>query len=273
MLNVLILGSGGMAGSAITDYLNRLNKYTVITTSRTKHSTYNIDIEKDLGEIGSIITGEEPDIIINCIGLLVKPCQDNHAKAIYINSYFPHYLEYITKNTKTKVIHLSTDCVNIGTKGNYSETDIPDEVSNYGKTKALGEIVNKKDLTLRLSIIGSELKENGTGLFHWFMQQKGSVGGFTKVIWNGITCYELAKQIDKIMDTNLTGLYHLVPDFKISKYELLQLIAKVFNKDITIIRNNNFIQDKTLVNNRKEEYNPNIPCYKSQLQEMKEAII
>ena len=275
MKRILILGSAGMAGHVITKYLNSTNKYKIYTTARDSlytYPTYELDVYKNLPKLDTIIYNIEPNIIINCIGLLVKTCKENIDKAIYLNSYLPHYLEAITNNTKIKVIHLSTDCVNLGTKGSYSENDIPDEVSNYGKTKAFGEIKNDKDLTLRLSIIGNELKKNGTGLFQWFMKQEGKCSGYTRVLWNGITCLELAKQINKIIDTNLTGLYHLAPDFKISKYELLKLIAEVFNKNIIIEKNNNFVQDKTLVNNRKKEYDPKIPSYKTQLKEMKEFI-
>ena len=275
MKKILILASAGMAGKAITKYLNNTNKYKIYTTARDSlytYPTYELDVCKNLPKLDTIIYNIQPDVIINAIGLLVKACKENIDKAIYLNSYFPHYLEAITNNTKTKIFHLSTDCVFSGKKGNYSETDIPDETSNYGRSKTFGEIINDKDLTIRMSIIGNELKKNGTGLFQWFTKQEGNCRGYTRAYWNGITCLELAKQINKIINTNLTGLYHLAPDFKISKYDLLKLIAKVFNKDIIIEKNDNFIQDKTLVNNRKREYDPKIPSYEIQLQKMKEFI-
>ena len=274
MKKVLVLGNMGMAGNTIYSYLKFLNKYIVFGVAREKYdyNTFVLDVKENFNKLISIIIKYQPHIIINCIGVLVKNSELNPDNAIYINGYFPHYLETITKNTKTKIIHLSTDCVNNGLKGNYSENDVPNETSNYGRSKALGEIINDKDLTIRMSIIGNEIKKNGTGLFHWFMQQEGRCNGFSRVLWNGITCLELAKQIDKIIGTNLTGLYHLAPDFKISKYELLKLITKVFNKNIIIEKNNDFIQDKTLVNNRKKEYDPKIPSYEIQLNEMKKFI-
>ena len=57
-------------------------------------------------------------------------------------------------------------------KGIYNESDFRDADDIYGRSKALGEIINDKDLTIRTSIIGPELKLNGEGLFHWFMHQK-----------------------------------------------------------------------------------------------------
>lgn len=276
MKRILVMGVAGMAGNTINKYLSSLNKYDIITTARNNNyivPTFILDIETRLPILARIMKDIQPDIVINCIGLLVKQCQDDMAKAIYINSYLPHYLEMLTKNTKTKIIHLSTDCVNNGLKGNYSETDIPNETSNYGRSKALGEIVNDKDLTIRLSIIGNELKKNGTGLFHWFIKQQDKCKGFTRAYWNGITCLELAKQIDKIIDTNLTGLYHLAPDFKISKYNLLQLIAEVFNKDIVIEKDFTTKCDKSLIPSYRRNFQPILPKnYKIMLIEMKNWI-
>jgi len=270
MLKVLVLGANGMAGSMITKYLSSLNKYNIKTSAR-KDSDYNLDIETDLDLLLIAIKDFEPDIIINCIGLLIKTCNDYPNRAIYVNSYFPHWLEKITKNTLTKVIHLSTDCIFDGTQGNHLETDKATETSWYGKTKAMGEIINNKDLTLRLSIIGTELKSNGVGLLNWFLQQSGIVSGFTHCFWNGITTLELAKQIDTIIEnkSELSGLYHLAPDFKINKYNLLVLAKNIWNKDkIKIFKKSDFLQDKTLINSRKKEYDPMIPNYEIQLKEL-----
>ena len=274
MKNILVLGASGMAGSTIYKYL-KLSGYNVISTARNDKyikPDYYLDLTGNISKVKDIIDKEKIDVVINCIGLLVKECNEDLGKALYANGCFPHCLERITEKTKTKVIHLSTDCVFSGIKGNYSESDNPDETNNYGRCKRAGEIINRKDLTLRMSIIGNELKENGSGLFHWFINQEGRTSGYTRALWNGITTLELAKQIDRIIDTNLTGLYHLAPDFKISKYNLLKLIAEIFDKDIIIEKNENLIQDKTLVNNRKKEYDPKIPSYEKQLQEMKEFI-
>ena len=274
MKNILVLGASGMAGHTIYKYL-KLSGYNVISTARNDKyikPDYYLDLTGNISKVKDIIDKEKIDVVINCIGLLVKECNEDLGKALYANGCFPHCLERITEKTKTKVIHLSTDCVFSGIKGNYSESDNPDETNNYGRCKRAGEIINRKDLTLRMSIIGNELKENGSGLFHWFINQEGRTSGYTRALWNGITTLELAKQIDRIIDTNLTGLYHLAPDFKISKYNLLKLIAEIFDKDIIIEKNENLIQDKTLVNNRKKEYDPKIPSYENQLQEMKEFI-
>lgn len=271
---ILIVGVDGMAGNMIYSYLNSLNKYDLMCTSRKKPTLPNIfsvDIEKNVENLKIKIQELNPDIIINCIGLLVKESELNPERAIYVNSLFPHLLEAYTKDMITKIIHLSTDCIFKGDKKDwiYMENDLPTETNWYGRSKALGEINNKKDLTLRMSIIGPQLKNN-LSLFHWIMTTKDPIiQGFDDVYWNGITTLELAKQIDKIIDTNLTGIYNLVPNFNIIKGDLVRLINEKFNCKKTIESNKDLYQCKLLINSRREEYNPYIPEYEVQLEELK----
>jgi len=272
---VLVIGAGGMAGHMIYDYLKSLNKYDLGATVRKPIEGLRaicVDVEEDLPALASIIESTAPDFIINCIGLLVKACETCPAEAVFINSFFPHMLENVTSGTNTRVIHLSTDCVFRGSdnpNSTYHEDDTPNEVTWYGRTKALGEVINEKDLTLRMSIIGPELKD-GTGLLHWFLKQEGTINGYDGHYWNGITTLELAKQIDKIMDTDLNGLYHLTPSFKITKYELLNLCNKTFEKNLKIEKFNDTVVNKVLANNRIVEYEPSTPRYEDQLLELKE---
>ncbi len=272
-MKIMIIGSRGMAGHTIYNYLKSLNKYKLINTARQKldKDTLIIDVIKDINYLKRIIDNSQPDVIINCVGMLIKDSEKSPINALAINGHFPHILADVTRNTKTKIIHISTDCVFDGKRGSYDESEIPNERNVYGTTKAFGEINDNKNLTLRLSIIGKELKTNGTGLFNWIITQtERFTKGYVRAIWNGITTLELAKQIDKIINTDLTGLYHLVSDVDISKFELLKKIVKIFNKRITIKPEFNFRQDKTLINNRKNEYDPKIPNYEIQLREMKD---
>ena len=163
MKNILIFGSSGMAGHMITKYLLSLHKYNIINISYPKKFDENsllMNIENK-NQVEEIIKKNKPDIIINCIGVLIKFSETNPDKAIYINSFFPHQLEALGKLYNCKIIHISTDCVFSGRKGSYNESDIKDGIGFYAQSKAIGEIVNNKDLTLRTSIIGPEIKEDG----------------------------------------------------------------------------------------------------------------
>jgi len=279
MKKVVVLGSSGMAGHMIYSYLNSFpEKYDVLGISRIEEPgirSKQFDVESDIYEFIEFLSEYDPHVIINCIGVLVKPSQDDPSRAIFVNSCLPHLLEDLGKFMKTRIVHISTDCVFDGKNGPYKEDDLPTERNWYGRSKALGEIVNDKDITLRTSIIGPELKGEGTGLFEWFMRQEGEVTGYSNARWNGITTLELAKQIDRVLDTNFVGLYHLTTDIPISKGELLKIIQEVWQKDnVTIdLKPASEAQVKVLLNNRKVEYDPGIPEYRIQLLELKQWII
>ncbi|MHA1765835.1 MAG: dTDP-4-dehydrorhamnose reductase family protein [Promethearchaeota archaeon] len=271
MKKILIFGSTGMAGHVITRYFKSLNKYEIFNSSRSRldEDTHIIDVLNNREDIINFIERLRPDIIINCIGVLIRESELYPDQAIYINSYFPRFLENLGKKSQFKLIHLSTDCVFSGERGNYSETDIKDGKTMYARTKSLGEVINKKDLTIRTSIIGPELKSRGEGLFHWFFNQKNEIKGYNKVYWTGITTLELAKAIDAAVEEDLSGLYHLVPNNKISKHELLNLIKKIWNLPIKIIKSDVPVSDKSLINTRTD-FSYNIPDYEDMLRELHE---
>lgn len=260
-MNILILGGEGMAGWMIGQYLSK--KYSVCSITRKE-----LDIEK------SLQLPEGFDFIINCIGVLLKDANTNPARTVYVNSYFPKFLEQFYKHTQTKIIHISTDCVFSGSRGFYIENDVPDETNLYGRSKALGEINNDKDLTLRVSIIGPEIKseEKRSGLLNWILTSKETtLDGWANVMWNGITTLQLAKCIEKyINNPTISGIHHPSGSF-ISKYELLNKINTIYSLNKNINETRKLITvDKTLINTKK--YFMDIPTYDQQLEELKSFI-
>lgn len=270
-MRIIVFGANGMAGHMITLYLQEQG-YDVTGFVKKKNDMFPC-IEgnaMDTNLVRQILTGEgvNYDIIINCIGILNKAVDAKLAEGIYINSVLPHLLEECTAGTETRVIHISSDCVFSGSTGHYRENSHPDAESYYGRTKALGELGDEKNLTIRTSIVGPELKKDGIGLFHWFMSQTGFVNGFTEVIWSGVTTLELAKAIDSAMKQGLSGLYHLVNNTVISKYELLCLFNRYMNDNRTVIhQNGSFINDKSLEDTRLELLHK-IPSYEIMVQEL-----
>lgn len=233
----MILGSGGMLGHMVYHYLKTLNKHTIIDASfpnKLNDQSKLLDVT-DAVDLKNFIELEKADVVVNCIGILIKGSQNDTSNAIYLNSYFPHQLAKILRQTKGRLIHVSTDCVFTGGKGSYTETDFKDARDTYGLSKALGEVENDTDVTLRTSIIGPELKEKGEGLFHWFMQQTGTIKGYTKTFWGGVTTLELAKVVDQVIEQNTTGLIHITNREPISKYDLIQLFKKTFNKNDVVV--------------------------------------
>jgi len=269
-MKILVIGSTGMAGHIITKYLKQQG-YTVTTSARS-NSDINIDIEKISYNDSFFVMLKDYDFVINCIGLLVKDSIDRPDRAAIINSWFPHYLEFNLKDSNTRLIHLSTDCVFDGKKGEYLEEDIHTEMNAYGSSKSNGEINNSKDITFRMSIIGTEIKSNGTGLLNWVLTNPSKeLQGWDNAWWNGITTLQLAKSINYyINDPKISGVYHLVSnDNKIDKYSLLCKINHVFSLDKTIIKTQGPKPvNKILIDTRKE-IDFKIPDYDTQLQELK----
>lgn len=277
MKRVLVLGIKGMAGHLIYNYFNLLNNYEVFGVARNlKHqkNIYNLDIT-NIKELEQIIINNNFNVVINCIGILNKDAEDNPEKAIWYNSYFPHLLESITKNTTTKFIHISTDCVFSGKRGKYTEYDFKDGTGFYAQSKALGEVVNNKDTTIRTSIIGPELNSTGIGLLNWFLNQSkdSTLNGFSNVFWTGLTTLELAKSIEEIIKQNITGLIQVVPETKISKHKLILNFNKIYRDNkLTILEDSKFKVDKSLVSIR-EDFNYKVPNYLEMLQEQKKWML
>jgi dTDP-4-dehydrorhamnose reductase len=270
---IIVLGANGMAGHVISIGLTADDAYEVISVARTK-SVVNPSVLMDVSDFNSLATlieNTNADVIINCIGLLNVKAEDKPDQAILVNSYLPHFLEAQTKNTNTKVIHISTDCVFSGEMGGYTEKSFKNGIGFYAQSKALGELDNTKDLTFRTSIIGPELNVNGIGLFHWFLNQTGAINGYTNAYWTGITTIELLIAIKQAISENLTGIYHLVNDVKISKYNLVTIFNEVFDKKLAVKQYDGYIVDKSLINTRGD-FSFRVKSYEIMISDMKNWI-
>lgn len=271
-MKYLVLGAGGMAGHLITCYLIEQGEQVIGFARKSLDFCETIVSDAtNFVKLEQIVKEGKFDYIINCIGILNQYAENNIDQAILLNSYLPHFLCSITKNTNTRVIQMSTDCVFSGKRGNYSEKDTPDGETIYDKTKALGEINDNKNLTFRNSIIGPDIKENGIGLLNWFMKQNNEINGFQKSIWTGVTTLILAKAMHKASYEKLTGLYNLVNNEKINKYDLVNLFNKYSQKNLTINRIDGINHDKSLLCNRKD-FDFVVPSYEEQVKEMFEWI-
>lgn len=265
---LLVIGINGMAGHVAFRYLKDTQKYHVYGMARNidaTEDTFNLDVS-DTVRLNKIVNDHQFDYIINCIGILNQDAESNPSKAIWFNSYFPHFLEEITKGSDAKVIHISTDCVFNGKRGNYSEIDTKNGEGFYAQSKALGEIENTKDLTIRTSIIGPELNTKGIGLFNWFIHQVGEINGYTSAVWSGVTTLELAKAIEYVILHPLNGLVHLTNGVPVNKFDLLHLFKEIWDKkDIKIVAYEGKVVDKSL--KKSERFNYQVPSYKEMLED------
>ena len=268
---VVILGAGGMAGHVVSMYLENKG-YLVYGFSRVNLRFLNNCVVHEIDDFNSLVNQLDkiqPRYIINCVGILNKSENNEIYQSIKLNSLLPRYLEKTYASTNVVIIHISTDCVFSGNKGNYKEDDIPDGVHIYDRTKALGEIDNSKDLTIRCSIIGPDIKENGIGLFNWFMKSKSPIRGYGSVYWTGVTTLVLAKTIEEAMLNGIAGIYNLASDYKISKFDLLKIINRHMKSNaIDILLDNKYISDKSLIDSRRNLVG-NVSTYEEMIIEMK----
>jgi dTDP-4-dehydrorhamnose reductase len=267
---VLVLGSSGMLGHILTDSLKADGSFRVYNLSRKKKidkQTIICDV-LNYEHLEQVIKEIQPNHIINSIGILVNESIKNPTKAVSVNSKFPHRLKEIAEKYNASVFHLSTDCVFDGSSGGYDEDSIKTPIDVYGRTKDIGEIISENHLTIRTSIIGPELKNDGDGLFLWIIKNKNlKVDGYEKSIWSGLTTIELSKAIIYCIKNDIKGLIH-ISSSPISKYKLLKLINQEFNLNIEIKKVDGKISDKSLKSKRKD-FAYKIPSYKSMILEMK----
>jgi len=254
-LRILILGSKGMAGHIAAEFLKEKTDWEILPLDRSNFLVDDTGTWKD--KINSINSEKKLDYILNFIGILKPVAVKNQILAIKINSLFPHELAKLCTPLNIKVIHISTDC--------WEDLDI------YGRSKRAGELDQPEHLTIRTSIIGPELKSDGSGLFHWFMSQEGETNGFTKHYWDGVTTLELTKNILSILrdDPESNYILNLRVRDKVSKFELVSYIKESFNKEIIINQKETDKVDKTLEN---PEITSEITL-KEQIEEMKEWML
>lgn len=257
-MKVLIIGATGMLGYSLFQNLYDYPQLEVFGTVRSLKGKEQFFVGRqdsliqgiDVSEFNALqqaVTSVQPDVVINCVGLIKQhDVAAQHVAAIAINSLLPHQLAQICASQGSKLIHFSTDCVFDGKTGGYREADIPTAGDLYGRSKALGEVNYEPHLTLRTSIIGHELAST-VSLVDWFLSQQGSVKGFSKAVFSGLPTCVIARLLAEsiLPNPSLAGMYHLSVD-PIDKYRLLQLIAKVYDKDIEITESSDFIIDRSL---------------------------
>ena len=269
-MKFLILGCNGMAGHMISVYLSEQGYETEgFAREKSRFVKTIVGDARDTMLLKDAIERGKYHTVVNCIGLLNKFAEEDHEAAVYLNAYFPQFLAKITEGTDTQIIHISTDCVFSGSRGGYTEIDFPDGELFYDRSKALGELMNKKDVTFRNSIIGPDIKKEGIGLINWFLQQEGKVVGYKNAIWTGQTTLQLAKTIENAAIHRVHGLYNMVPETSISKYEMLVLFNRYLRREpIDIEPEDNFKIDKSLKRTNFELFSYRIPDYEEQIKEL-----
>lgn len=257
-MNILVLGADGMIGSSIFKILSESTDWIVrgsirniesmtLFSSKLRNALVQSDDLAGSDAINKLVYALRPEIIVNCVGLTKhRVGSGDPLLALPINSLLPHRISQLCKMINARLIHISTDCVFSGRRGLYFETDDPDASDLYGRSKALGEVVNHGAITLRTSTIGHELRSKN-GLLEWFLLQDNKCRGYKRAIFSGLPTVVFAEIIRDIIipRPDLSGLYHVAAR-PINKYDLLHIIASVYKKKIQINSDDSLVIDRSL---------------------------
>jgi dTDP-4-dehydrorhamnose reductase len=279
-MRILILGGDGMLGHQLFKYLD--SRYDVRVTLRQKLSAYskfglfhksNSYAEVDVcstKRVREVLADFQAQAVVNCVGIVKqRPAAEESIPSLEINALFPHQMAILCNEAGARMVHLSTDCVFSGKKGNYQESDPSDAEDLYGKTKFLGEVSNEHCLTLRTSIIGRELARKA-GLLEWFLAQSGTVRGYKNAIFSGFTTLELSRVIEQLLikHPEAAGIYH-VSSYPISKFDLLMLIKDKLDLTVEVTPEEAFRCDRSLDSTRfRKEFNYIPPTWEEMVEEL-----
>lgn len=257
-MRVLILGASGMLGNAMLRTLSLSDAFEVWGTARSagvlrhfepslgQRIITGIDVE-NVDALTALLADRRPSVVINCIGLVKQLAQaEDPLSALPINALLPHRLARLCLLLNARLVHISTDCVFRGDRGNYLESDPSDAQDLYGRSKYLGEVDYPHAITLRTSIIGHELT-SAHGLVGWFLAQKGKVKGYRKAVFSGLPTVELSRVVRDLVlpRPDLSGVYHVASQ-PIAKYDLLQLVRDAYGKTIEIEPDDRVAIDRSL---------------------------
>lgn len=280
-MRILILGGDGMLGHQLLKSLaprhevrvtlrQDLEAYASYQLFNNDNAYAGIDV-RSLERLTEVLADFRPEAVINAVGIVKqRPTAKESIPSLEINSLLPHRLAVLCKAVGARLIHLSTDCIFSGKKGNYQENDPSDAEDLYGKTKFLGETQDDHCLTLRTSIIGRELSRSKS-LLEWFLAQSGTIRGFTKAIYNGFTTLEMSRIIENLLVNypEASGVYQVSSE-PISKYGLLLLFREKLGIKVEIVPDDSFFCDRSLDSARfRNEFAYLPPTWDAMIEELR----
>jgi dTDP-4-dehydrorhamnose reductase len=284
-MRVLILGGDGMLGHRLLRHLRTRHEVRVTLRQDPEayrrfglfdegNASYGVDA-RDQSGLERVIAGFRPEALVNCVGIVKQRDEAvTSIPSIEINALLPHRLALLARAASCRLVHMSTDCVFSGRRGNYREVDLPDAEDLYGRSKLLGEVDQPGSITLRTSIVGTELLRK-TGLLEWFLSQRGGrISGYRKAIFTGFSTQEMARIIEKLLveHPQASGLYHVSSD-PISKYDLLSQLNQALNLGTTIEPQDAFYCDRSLDSTRfRTEFNYRPPQWSEMIVELAAGI-
>lgn len=279
-MRVLVLGGDGMLGHRLLKQLRPGHEvratlrqdaaaYAGYGLFPPESSYFGVDV-RSLERLAEVFADFRPQAVVNAVGIVKQRASAHDAiPSLEINSLLPHRLSVLCRAAGARLVHLSTDCVFSGRDGMYRDGDPADAQDLYGRTKYLGEVGDPGCITLRTSIIGTELSRR-TGLVEWFLAQTGTIRGFRRAVFSGFTTAELSRVIRMLLERHphASGVYHASSD-PIRKHDLLVGLRDRLGRDVEIVPDDDFHCDRSLDSSRfRAEFGYTPPSWDAMLDEL-----
>lgn len=286
MKNVLFFGGSSLLATIWANYWKE--RYNIFLTQHQQSIEVvgvNLIQIQEISEakLKTILSLYKIDLLINCVGLTsVEQCEANPTKANYLNTEVPSILAKICFEHKVSFIHISTDHLFDGLDELKLESDIPNPLNQYAITKLQGDqnvIKNNPDsLIIRTNFfgLGPKHKPSFSDIITSALVRKQTIKLFTDVFFTPIHVHELANIVFELLNKN--GIYNVVSNERISKYDFGLLIAESLNLPKSLIlqgsikeRNDLAIRphDMSLSNNKvKNAINIEIRSLTNQIKEL-----
>lgn len=257
-MRVLVLGATGMLGHKLWQHARqRCDAFATIRGGFDTVAGYDglfdpartvcgVDA-MDFATVERAVAATDPEVVVNCLGVVKQHALAGDPVAcLTLNAVLPHRLARLCAGRGTRLLHVSTDCVYSGKKGQYTEGDPPDAADLYGRSKLLGEVDGPGCLTLRTSIIGRELRTS-QGLVEWFLGAGDTVRGYTRAVFSGFPTLVLAEILCDLAQRHpdLDGVWHLA-SAPMSKHDLLVLLARALGRRVRILPADCPVVDRSL---------------------------
>ena len=250
MIRVLITGSNGLLGQKLVEVLSRSTNYSLVLTSRQDRSVFReeelpyrqLDVA-DKVSVRKLVDEIEPDVIVNTAAMTnVDQCETEREQAWKSNVVSVENLVHSAKLVGARLVHLSTDYIFDGKNGPYDESDRPNPISYYGRTKLAAEnILRTSEIphtivrTMVLYGMGYRVKLN----FALWVLKSLSEGTHIRVVDDQVSSPtlvdDLAYALSKIIELGRTGVYHISGPDLISRFEFAKTLASVFGFDGKLI--------------------------------------
>ncbi len=248
---VLVTGANGLLGQALVRRLAQADEMTVLATARDDALRPSIACDYRPMDVTAPDAVEhtfdefEPDVVVNCAALSdVAACDTDRNRAWATNARAVKRLARHCNDTRARLVQVSTDFVFNGNRGPYDETDRPDPVNYYGRTKLAAENhvreAGRDRWTIARTVLlygtGTNLSRQNVVL--WMINQLRQGKPLHVVTDQRRTptyVPDLAEGLYRILDREATGIYHLSGPDPVSIYELAGAVADVFGLDPDLI--------------------------------------